>query len=367
MNRLVVRLVLSHLLVVAVGAVVTFVVVRQLAPVLFEDRVPGSGAGGGPRQGSGPGLRQTVADSVTAALLVGAGVGITVGAIVGLFAARGLLRPLERVRSATRRLADGNYGERVAAPAEVELAALADDVNHLAAALEETEQRRMRLIGEVAHEMRTPLTVIEGYTEGMVDGVIEATPAQLAQIGDEVRRLRRLSEDLSALSRAEERRIELETATMSLLGVADAVVARLRPQAEAQDTALDLTGDPDVVIEADAGRVGQVVTNLVGNALRATAPGGRVELSVSSGGGTARLEVTDTGVGLQPGDLERVFERFYRAPNSTGSGGSGIGLTIARGIMRAHGGDLVAASPGVGGGATFTATFPRAVRGDAAA
>ncbi|QIM20134.1 HAMP domain-containing histidine kinase [Phycicoccus sp. HDW14] len=360
MNRLAVRLVLSHVLVAVLGGLATFLVVRTLTPALFDRMMGGQGSMMG--QGRGGTLRGQVADAVTQALLVGVLVGVVAATAFGAVAARRLVRPLRQLSDTTREIAAGRYDVHVGRPREDELALLADDVNTLGRTLAETESRRVRLLGEVAHEMRTPLTVIEGSVEGMIDGVLAVGPERLGLVSDEVRRLRRLSDDLSALSRSEEGRLGMVLAPADLRTVVATAAERLRPQAEDAGVALGV-GVPDdpVVVAVDGDRLGQVVTNLVGNALRATGSGGRIDVEVSSAGSTASVTVTDTGEGLAPEDVERVFERFVRVPERRRSGtdtGSGIGLTIARGIVAAHGGTLDARSPGRGRGATFTARLP---------
>lgn len=368
MNRLSVRLVLSHLLVAVLGALATFVIVRQLAPALFDETLRRAQAGGprGPGQGFGPnaGLREQFATAVDQALLTGALVGAAVAAVFGILAASRLIRPLGRLRNATHRIADGHYDTAVTVPKEAELADLANDVNSLGRTLAETEARRLRLLGEVAHEMRTPLTVIDGYVEGMIDGVLPTDTASLGHVGEESRRLRRLADDLSALSRAEEGRLQLAMARGDVRQMVASAAERLRPQV--QDAGLILKvdgGSVPLMVEADADRIGQVVTNLVGNAIRATAAGGSVTVNCVSSGSWVDVAVTDTGEGLASADLPRVFERFYRVRGRTKPAtdpGTGIGLTISRGIMRAHGGDLTASSQGLGKGATFTARIPLA-------
>ncbi len=388
MNRLVVRFIASHLLVAVLGAVTTFLVVRQLAPLLFDESLrfgmgygpglgpgagpgqgPGQGPGGGPGPGGGRGigpLRPAFADAVDRSLLIGTLVGVVVATLIGAGAAYGLMRPLRRVREATRRMADGDYTTRVEAPSGRELAELVEDVNTLGSALAETEARRTRLISEVAHEMRTPLTVIDGYVEGMIDGVIPAGEDELSQVGDEVRRLRRLAEDLSSLSRAEEGRIALELRRADFSETVAAAAERMREAAAGAGLTLevDRAGDDPLPVDVDQDRLAHVVANLVGNAIRATPPGGTIRVMTARVGQTAQVAVRDTGEGLTPDDLARVFERFFRVPGRRGTerdSGSGIGLTIARGIMRAFGGDVEAASDGRGLGATFTAWMPLAV------
>lgn len=374
MSRLAVRFTLSHLLVAILGGVTTFGLVLWLAPAMFDQQLGlGPGASGGGGQGTGPGsvgsgagagaaygqaLRASFRAAVTNALLIGTLAGAALAAVLGLLAARRLLRPLGRVGDAVGRLARGDYDHRIPVPPERELASLVTDVNALGAELAGTESRRLHLLGEVAHELRTPLTVIDGYVEAMIDGVLPRGNEQLAQISTEVRRLRRLGDDLASLSRAEEGSAGLTIVPVDLDALATGVLDRLRPQAV--DAGLTLVGTAGAGSgRADADRTVQVLTNLVGNAIRATPPGGTITVTGARGAGRATLVVADTGEGLARGDLERVFERFYRVPGARSvSGGSGIGLTVARAYMRAMGGELTATSPGPGKGAAFTASFP---------
>ena len=361
MNRLSVRLVVSHVLVAVLGGLATFLIVRQLAPALFDQSLRGMGncRGMGPAQAGS--LRSQVGSAVDTALLVGTAVGVLVAGLVGAIAATRLLRPLGRVRAATRELAAGHYDTRVSPPHERELAELSVDVNRLGQALADTETRRVQLLGEVAHEMRTPLTVIDGYVEGMIDGILSPGPQELGRVSDEVRRLRRLTDDLSALSKSDEGRLVLSPQHHDLRTVVATAAERLRPQAVDASLTLEVegAGEPlDVVVDAD--RIAQVVTNLVGNALRATPSGGTVSVTCTRAGRDALVHIEDTGVGLEESDLERVFERFYRVPGRSldRTPGSGIGLTIARRIVAAHGGSLSAASAGRDRGATFTMRLP---------
>jgi len=377
MRRLSVRLLVSHVLVAVIGGLATFWIAHLTAPRFFDDSVglaqrptgdhtPGAGGGaaqGGGNAGLGTIAKQQFADAVDKALLVGAVVGVLTAALFGVLVAWRLLRPLAAVGDATRRIAAGDYDARVPSSDVTEFDRLAVDVNALGASLADTEARRVRLLGEVAHELRTPLTVLDGYVEGMIDGVLPTGPEQLGQLTDEVRRLRRLAEDLSTLSRAEEGRLSHVAARVDVGRIVADAAGRLRPQAEDAGLTLSVAGGHGLEVDADADRLAQVVTNLVGNAIRATPSGGSVSIGVERAGGTASVRVTDTGEGLDPADLERVFERFFRVPGRRGGGadtGSGIGLTIARQIARAHGGELTASSPGRGQGATFTLTLPLA-------
>ena len=306
-------------------------------------------------------MHAAFASALNTALIVGVMAGVVAAALVAAFVTRRLLRPLEAIRLATRQIAAGRYEASVPLPSEPELAELAGDVNSLARALAETETRRTRLLGEVAHEMRTPLTSLDGYVEGMIDGVFAPDPHTLASLSAEIRRLHRLADDLSSLSRAEERGLELDLADTDLAALARRATTRLAPQFSDAQLTLSVEADTAVPVHVDPDRVTQVITNLLGNALLATPAGGTVTLAVSRNGGHGEVIVSDTGIGLAPADTERVFERFYRAPGNTRrSEGSGIGLTIARGLARAHGGDVTATSAGRGRGATFVLSLPLA-------
>ncbi len=359
MRRLPVRLVLSHLVVAVVGVAATYLVVRLLAPLLFDQSLRmGQGPGaGGPGMGSG-GLRAQVSAAVDSAVLVGALVGAVAATGLGALIAWRLSRPLQAVRDAARAIASGRYDTQLPSSTTTELDDLARDVASLGRTLGQTEAMRLRLLGEVAHEMRTPLTVIDGTIEAMIDRVIPTGPDELGVVSGEVRRLRRLADDLSQLSRADEGRLDLRRAPVDLGDVVRTAAERLRAQVE--DAGLTLTVEtegPPVQATVDRDRIAQVVTNLVGNAIRATPSGGTITVTTRRDATGAEIVVVDTGDGIAADDLERIFERFYRAHGSA-AGGSGIGLTIARRIMAAHGGTLVAASAGRGQGARFTARVP---------
>lgn len=359
MNRLGVRLMLSHLLVAVVGSVVTFLLVRLLAPPLFDESLRRAGRAGYGR-GYGQVLRQEFASAVDTALAIGVLAGLVVAIVLGGVVATWLARPLVRLRAATQAMARGQYSVTMPRPGTRELDGLAGDVQTLGATLAETEGRRVRLLGEVAHEMRTPLTVIDGYVEGMIDGVLPRDCATLGELGGETRRLRRLAEDLSALSRASEGRLKVSPVAMDLAEVASEAAERLRPQADDAGVRLAIDQGRPVPLRADPDRIAQVVTNLVGSALRATPRGGTVRVGVRGEERSGSVVVADTGEGLAAADLERVFERFYRVGGRRGGeSGTGIGLTISRGIAHAHGGTLTASSDGPGHGATFTLTLPR--------
>ena len=364
--RLPVRLFISYAVVVVIGAAVTYVTVRLLAPTLFDQHMTmlgddhtGMGPGMGGQSGTAGSVHSAFISALTTALLVGVLASVAAAGLAAAFVTSRLLRPLDAVRAATRRIAAGHYQASVPVPEVPELAALASDVNTLAAELASTEARRTRLLGEVAHEMRTPLTALGGYVEGLIDGVFAPEPEILGAVSDELRRLGRLADDLSALSRAEEQRLDLHPADVDLAGLARLAAGRLAPQFADRQVTLAVPAAGPLPVRADPDRITQVLTNIMGNALAATPAEGAVTVQARAAGPRAEVSVTDTGAGLAAGDLQRVFERFYRTPGQPRrSSGSGIGLTIARNIARAHGGDVTASSPGPGRGATFILTLP---------
>jgi histidine kinase len=366
--RLPLRLFLSYSVVAVVGAVVAYLTVRLLAPALFEHQVGmmngnGNGNGMGMQTGLGAATQAGVHDAfqsaLNTALLVGLVASVAAAFVVAWFVTRRLLRPLNAVRSATRQIAAGRYEVSVPLPSEPELAALASDVNTLAGALADTESRRTRLLGEVAHELRTPLTALDGYVEGLIDGVFPPSAEVFSSLSEELRRLHRLANDLSSLSRVQEQGLDLHLVDADLADLARRAAARLAPQFDDAQVTLVVNADTALPVSADPDRITQVLTNLLGNALLATPAGGGVTVTARPAARGGEVVVSDTGVGLSGPDVERVFERFYRAPGQPRrSAGSGIGLTIARGIARGHGGEVTASSAGAGLGASFTMVLP---------
>jgi histidine kinase len=355
-RRLDVRLFVSYAAVVTSGVAALLVTIRLLVPRLFDRRLR-AGAG----RGVGPETHDALISALNRALVVAVLVSLAIAVPIAIAAARRVLGPIDRVRAATRRIAAGRYDETIETPREPELAGLAADVNGLARALADTERRRAQLVSDVTHELRSPLTTIRGYAEGMVDGIVAPDDDVLTAILREVGRLERLASDLGTLSRVDAGVLALDRRTIDLFDVAKQAVAGLQTEAARRQVDVAVHGSTAVPVAADRDRIAQVLSNLLANALAYTPADGRVDVDVASDTTGATITVTDTGIGLAGDDVERVFDRFYRVQGvDRPPGGSGIGLAIVRAIVRAHGGDVTASSPGPGRGATFTVRLPGA-------
>jgi histidine kinase len=245
---------------------------------------------------------------------------------------------------------------------------LAHSFNQMATILEQTEAMRRDLIANVAHELRTPLASIKGYMEGMLDGVLPAEPDTYQQIYHEADRLQRLVNDLQELSRVEAGAFKLECRPLAVSDLIQQTVARLRPQFEEKNVNLVLHIPGNLpLVQADEDRLNQVLLNLVGNALQYTPSGGTVtitsQISIPKSHPPQRellVSIHDTGLGIAPEHLPHLFNRFYRVDKSRSraGGGSGIGLTIAKHLVEAHGGHIWAESVGEGHGSVFTFSLP---------
>jgi histidine kinase len=358
------KLFISHLLIIVIGVVVLLGTASFLAGTVLSDAPPltveGEAAGAIVRVPP-ESQRQRFQNVVEQALAVAAFAGLAAAVVVSLFVSRRIVEPLQELSVISQRLAQGYYNERTSIRSDDELAVLSQSINRLAETLEQTEQRRLRLLADVAHELRTPLTTIEGYMEGLIDGVIAPEPQTFAMIQHEAVRLKRLIEELTILSHAEAGQLPITPRTVELPPLIEHVVAQFQLQFAAQEVALDVRLAPDLApVLADPDRLQQILINLLSNALRYTPAGGQVTLRVEPHDYFVQISVQDTGIGIPPEHLNHIFERFYRVDKSRAreSGGTGIGLTIARHLIYAQGGEIWAESDGPGRGATFHVTLP---------
>jgi histidine kinase len=362
------KLFLSYLAVILIAAVVMFTTTEFATPSAFERHLAVMAAAVGTNtQQLELDLYANFHHATTEAMALAIIAAFATALVLSLFISRQVTLPVQEMMAASERVADGHYDERVGVPGGAkgedldELGRLAQSFNQMAASLEQTETMRLELIGNVAHELRTPLSSIQGYMEGLIDGVVPAEAETFHLVHREADRLQRLVYDLQELSRVEAGAFELKLRPTPVSRLIETVILRLGRQFEEKGVALKTEIMPDLPpVQADEGRIGQVLLNLVGNALQYTPAGGQVRIFARRQGNAVLVTVEDTGIGLAPDKLAHVFERFYRVDRSRSraGGGSGIGLTIAQYLVEAHGGQIRAASEGLGRGSAFSFTLP---------
>jgi len=362
-QRLGYKLFLSYLVIVIVGVVALAGTAKFHAPaaLLHHVAIMESLLGDNPTLAAD--LRDSFLAAVNEILTVAAATASLAALITSSFVAQRIIGPIRQLMLASQRIAAGEFHERVQVSSEDELGALAQTFNRMATTLEQTEQRRLELIGDVAHELRTPLSSIKSIMEGLVDGVLPAEPATYVDVQREVARLQRLIYDLQELSRAEAGQIPLDLRSTSPTKLIHIAADRLHPQFKDKNVGLHFDLPADIpTVWADADRIIQVLLNLLGNALQYTPSGGKVTVKSWCEGREVVVAVQDSGIGISPEHLPYIFDRFYRVDKSRSraSGGSGIGLTIAKHIVEAHGGRIRAESRGSNQGSTFTFTLPQA-------
>ena len=304
---------------------------------------------------------QQYLESVNQALVYTTIIALLLALILGAFLARSLTKPLGDLTRATKAVAAGDLEQRVAPRSKDEIGELAVSFNQMAAALTSNEVQRQQLFADLAHELRTPISVIRGQLEGMQDGIFERTDENLATVHEETILLGRLVEDLRTLSLAESGQLPLKKEQIDLSQQAMQAVTAIEPLAEAEGVRLEISFEHHVrMVLADSARIQQVFSNLLSNALRHASQGHDgdplITVAVEGRERIARASVRDNGPGLPKEAQEHVFDRFWRADSarSRDQGGSGLGLAICKGIVEAHGGRIwVESAPGEGAAFIF--------------
>lgn len=355
-----------HLVLVQTGVVAlafgaTILVAALVAPAVFDSHMRQAGHAGQP--GVLMHAQEAFRSAGLAAILAGAVIALVSAAVTSAWLMRRLGRDLDALAAGAGRIAAGRYDEPVQLiGSEPELISVATAFNDMSARIDHTEETRRRLLTDLAHELRTPLAVLDVTVEALEDGVVPLDATTVGTLRTQTGRLTRLAGNLTQLSAVDEARLDLHrrpTPVHDLLAAAaHAATASAR---RAGLTVAVPAGPVPGTVEVDPARLGQVLDNLVRNAIHHTPPGGRVELAARAEGRVVRIEVRDSGAGIDPVDLPHVFDRFYRgAPprHRETSAGTGVGLAISRAIAVAHGGTLTAVSDGPGRGAAFILTLP---------
>ncbi|MGE5225348.1 MAG: sensor histidine kinase [Planctomycetaceae bacterium] len=303
-----------------------------------------------------PSPEEGVREALLRTAVLGAIVAVATAVAVSFFVAQRVSGPIAALTDAAAEIEAGHRGVRVDLTAPGEIGTLAAAFDRMSTSLEREDELRRQLVRDVAHEVRTPLSILQGTTEALVDGVMPADADTLASLHDEVLRLSRLVGDLETLAAAEAASLHLEVDPLDLAEVGAAAAELAGPAATLAELALETDLEP-APTTGDAGRLRQVAMNLVANAFRYTPAGGTVTVRTALDDGEAVLEVLDTGPGIAPEDLPRLFERFYRGRAAEDVAGSGIGLAVAAELVAAHGGRIEAGDRD-GGGARFTVRLP---------
>lgn len=297
-----------------------------------------------------------IRNAIWGGTLAAAGVGV----LLALWLTRRISKPVSDLTRAARAITGGLPAPPVAVQGNDEIAELGRAFNRMAAQLAQDEEQRRRLFAGIVHELRTPLSVVQGTLEGMLDRVIEPSPERIAGLHTQTLLLRRLITDLRDLSLAQAGHLQLRLETTDVAGVVAETAEALSPLFEERGVALHVDHPNGLrPVQADPDRLRQVVQNLLENAVRHTSAGGEVRVTLQQNGQGVRLAVGDTGSGINPDDLPHIFDHFYRADRSRArsSGGTGLGLAIVKSLVEAHHGSVaVESTPGAG--SVFTVTLP---------
>lgn len=356
-----VRLLSAQAVVLAVGALTTVLVAMLVGPPLFREHLHRAGVA----EGSPETMHAEEAYRYATALAVGVALAASVvtALAVSWYLSRRLQRSVTDLASAATAIADGRYDFRVESHGlGNDFDSLADAFNQMATRLHSVETTRRRLFSDLAHEIRTPVSVLDAYIEALEDGVRELTPDTATMLRGQTARLVRFSADFAALAHAEEVGVGLDRSRNDVDDIVDAAVSSARDRYAAKGVHLNFHARRDLPpVLCDPLRITQILGNLLDNALRHTPPGGVVTVSATRNApACVTIEVTDTGEGIAPEHLPHLFERFYRVDTARDRhrGGAGIGLAIAKAFAEAHGGQLTSSSGGPGTGATFALTLP---------
>lgn len=305
-------------------------------------------------------LQKTFLRSVNKSVITAAVIAGLAGILLATFFSRNLVKPVRNLTIATRKMQEGNLDQRVDISTNDEIGTLGKAFNSLGARLKKQKQLREEMVSDVAHELRNPLSNIQGYLEGLKEGLIKPENEVFESLHQQSLVLNRLINDLRAVNKAKAGKLKLEKKPIVLEDIVSNAIKSVENKAGHQKIALNPLLPESTLVEADPERVSQVIRNLLDNALTHTKKGGRVTVNVRSKEDQAVIHVVDTGVGIPKSDQPHIFDRFYRVDKSRSrhTGGTGLGLTIAKEIIEAHGGEISMKSK-EGAGSVFTIVLPK--------
>ena len=365
-KRLRLRLIASQFAVVVAGVVTMLIVLRSFIPAQLTviiaaqlnrlDLPPALYAG----------VETDLINSINQVVLIALGIAALTAFLVGILSSLLIwfiiITPIRNMASSSQRIANGRYDERVDVPKQAgeAMQSLATNFNQMAQSLESVEVQRVRLMGNVTHELRTPLSSLSGYVEGLADGVFEPNEKLLGSMQNQIGRMKRLIDDTQFLSKAESGAVELRLTAVNLTDVANQVIFQLTPNRLAKEQTI-MFDEPaaDIYAQADYDRLIQILTNLLSNAIQYTPTKGKISIYTLAENDRAKIVIRDSGIGIPAESLPYIFERFYRVDESRSRehGGSGVGLTISRHLARGMGGELTLESEGDGKGSQAIVTL----------
>lgn len=366
-SRWAAKILVAFLLIIVLTGVINTAVMNLSIQSAFNRHLGRMGEGMQTMMGNsrGANIFGSFRAAVNESLFTSFAVAFLIAIAASLFISRLITRPVNALTIASQSIAKGEYEYRIPKkeiPAD-ELGQLALSFNQMSEKLEQTETMRRQLIGDISHELRTPLTAIKGSMEGLIDGVLPKDESTFSQIYQEADRLQRLVEDLQELSRVEAGHFKLTKKKTNIKDLARAATTALESAFIRKKVSISLHYENNLPqINADPDRILQVLQNLLGNALQFTPSGGEVKINIAASGYGVEVFVSDNGAGIEARHLDHIFERFYRADPSRSrinGGGSGIGLTISKTLVEAHGGKIRVESRGKNKGSKFTFTLPK--------
>ena len=369
-NTLWLKLALAFAATTLLGVLVAALLIQKSTSVEFGRYLEHSDGMGGMMDG-GMGTMMGAPEtaflsSVRNSLWIAGGLAIALAAALAVILSRQITAPLRRLSAAAGRVARGDLTYRLPPSSNDEVGALTNTFNRMVESLDMNQESRRKVMADLAHEMSTPLAVMQSNLEGMLDGVVDTSPASVASLHEEALLLSRLVKDLRTLSQAEAGKLNLFPAPGDLVGLASSLVRATEPEARRKHVSLEFRSEPDLPkAMMDPDRVSQVVANLLSNALRYTSDGDSIEVVVAryKGNGNAGpgllVSVADTGQGISEQDIPHIFDRYYQGaqPREKRAGGSGIGLAVVKELVEAHKGKVwLNSAPGEG--STFFFTLP---------
>ena len=316
-------------------------------------------------------LQETLAvfgNALAPPLLKAGVVGILFAVLLAALISRTIAQPLQRLARAATDVAGGDYAVNVPVSGPAEVRTLAESFNRMTAEVMAANTAQRDFLGNVSHDLKTPLTSIQGYAQAIIDGAADEPKDAAQTIYEEASRLNRMVVELTDLERLQAGRLSMKNDILRMERLTDAVAQSLVLVAQQKDLKLESSAQPVPLVIGDGDRLAQVLVNLISNALKFTPPGGAVHVTTEAAPDGVAVSIQDNGIGIPPADLARVFERFYQVDKARGpQRGTGLGLAIAREIVEAHGGRITVESRGRGQGATFRVWLPTAKGRDAIA